>query len=497
MKTFLLDKIGLFDFYKKLTPSQQELVKDCELDNILNVMAGNDKYIYNSSLKILTTPVYDKETIYYRQEILKDFIEHFEVLKELYDCTAYIVEKHEKDFWLMSNNPMPKDFIILGQLLKLYFSGLRSISNIVKKNKIQFKSEGIKNLFILFNKELNDEYLNEVEILLSEIDPKKGVLLSAKLGKYCQGIEYTLRKIYSTTSKREIRKERYWWFASPFFRIDFMEGDSVIDLNARKDAAYNSTLVSIINAAENLRRFFQSFRNETAFYIGAFNLYQKIKNIGMPLCFPKVSDKQFSRSFNEAYDLSLALQINARVIGNDMSNEDTKLYVITGANQGGKTTFLRSLVQCTLMMQAGIFVPAESYRSYMTKNVFTHFRKEEDINLDSGKLDEELVRMKNIISQLSSGSLVILNESFASTNEIEGSEILMQIVLALIESDVEVIAVTHLFEFADRVNKSIKNHTVFYRAERLEDGSRSFKLKEGLPIQTAYADDIYKMIFGE
>jgi len=125
--------------------------------------------------------------------------------------------------------------------------------------------------------------------------------------------------------------------------------------------------------------------------------------------------------------------------------------------------------------------------------VFTHFKKEEDKSLISGKLDEELERMSTLIDHLQINSLVLLNESFASTNEREGSEICRQVTLALIDKRVEVFSVTHLYTYASSFIGDLRAQ--FLQAQRLDNGERTFKLIAQEPKETAYGEDLYKKIF--
>jgi DNA mismatch repair ATPase MutS len=104
------------------------------------------------------------------------------------------------------------------------------------------------------------------------------------------------------------------------------------------------------------------------------------------------------------------------------------LVIITGANQGGKSTLLRSIGQAQLMLQCGMFAPAESLHASVCERIFSHYKCEEDIAMNSGKFDEELSRMNAIIDDIVPYSIVLFNESFAATNEREGSEIARQIV---------------------------------------------------------------------
>lgn len=217
-----------------------------------------------------------------------------------------------------------------------------------------------------------------------------------------------------------------------------------------------------------------------------------------PACFPVASDPgQLRHSCEELYDVCLALRMGRSVIGNDLQADDKNLVVITGANQGGKSTFLRAIGLARMMMQAGMFVPAAAFRANVAHGVFTHFKREEDATMKSGKLDEELGRMSEIADHLATGSMVLFNESFAATNEREGSEIAWQIVEALTERGVEAVFVTHLFEFAHGLHERHLPNATFLRAERQEDGTRTFKLREAGPLQTSFGEDLYDKIFEE
>jgi DNA mismatch repair ATPase MutS len=149
-----------------------------------------------------------------------------------------------------------------------------------------------------------------------------------------------------------------------------------------------------------------------------------------------------------------------------------------------------------LMMQAGMFVPARSFSSEVCRGVFTHYKREEDSAMESGKWDEELARMSEIVDHACSNTIVLFNESFASTNEREGSEIAGQIVRALLDRGVKIFFVTHLYHFAHGVFAQDLPYAAFLRAERREDGTRPFKLVEAGPLQTSYGEDLYKQIFG-
>ena len=168
--------------------------------------------------------------------------------------------------------------------------------------------------------------------------------------------------------------------------------------------------------------------------------------------------------------------------------------MITGANAGGKSTFLRSLGLAQLMLQAGMFVTAGSFRASVRGGVFTHFEREEDPSMTHGKLDEELSRMREIADAIAPTSLLLCNESFASTNEREGSEIARHVIRAMVEAGVAVGYVTHLYDLAESLHG--EPYAVFMRAERQPDGRRSFRVIPGEPLPTSYGHDSYRRVFG-
>ena len=237
-------------------------------------------------------------------------------------------------------------------------------------------------------------------------------------------------------------------------------------------------------------------RTELAFYIGCLNLHKRLSNLHVPICFPTPDPLGPSPlSARGLCDASLALSAGRPVVANDLSADGKNAIVITGANTGGKSTFLRSLGLAQLMMQAGMFVAAQEFRAEVSAGIFTHYKREEDAAMESGKLDEELSRINAIVDRLRPGAMVLFNESFAATNEREGSEIARQITEALLDRGVRICFVTHLYEFARALYARKRASALFLRAERRPDGTRTFLITEGAPLQTSYGKDVFDRVF--
>ena len=247
----------------------------------------------------------------------------------------------------------------------------------------------------------------------------------------------------------------------------------------------------------HVESFFALLRVEIGFYVACLNLSERLAQQGEPTEFPvPVARGELALSARGLYDVCLALTTGDQVVGNDVGADHKSLLMITGANQGGKSTFLRSVGLAQLMTQCGMFVGAESLRVNVCGGVFTHYKREEDESMESGKLDEELARMSDIANHITAGCMLLCNESFAATNEREGSQIARQVVTALLEEGIKVLFVTHMFDLASRFHSQGLDTTLFLRAERGSDGARPFKLRDGEPLPTSYGEDSYRKIFG-
>jgi DNA mismatch repair ATPase MutS len=226
------------------------------------------------------------------------------------------------------------------------------------------------------------------------------------------------------------------------------------------------------------------------------NLHEVLTTKSEPVCTPSPQLPELQHlSFRGLYDIGLSLSVRGRVVGNDSVADHRGLIIVTGANQGGKSTFLRSVGLAQLMMQSGMFVPAVSFDASICRSLYTHFKREEDAGMISGKFDEELSRMSDIVDHIAPYSMVLFNESFAATNEREGSEVAAQIVTALLEKSVRIVFVTHLYELAHGLFTRNRADILFLRADRDPSGERSFKLVEGEPLPSSFGLDLYNKIF--
>jgi DNA mismatch repair ATPase MutS len=341
--------------------------------------------------------------------------------------------------------------------------------------------------------ELDDGYFALVERHLEALHFKHGTLISAQLGTGNKGTGYVLRLPREQSWLERITSFGRWRYS---FQIHERDQAGMRAYSELEDRSMNTVGNALAQSTDHIKSFFTMMVTELAFYVGCLNLHEQLDAKGEPTCVPDPTPAGTPRlSARGLYDVCLSLKLDDRVVGNDVDADGKSLVMITGANQGGKSTFLRSVGLAQLMMQSGMFVPATAFTADVRERMFTHYKREEDASMDSGKLDEELARMSQITDGLTPASMLLCNESFASTNEREGSEIARQIVGALNDAGVKLVYVTHLYELAHGLHAARREDLLFLRAERREDGERTYRLLVGAPLPTSFGEDTYRRIF--
>ncbi|MGC4191585.1 MAG: hypothetical protein QM589_10535 [Thermomicrobiales bacterium] len=498
MRPLLLQPDAAFDQQPQpLCANTDDMSSDLELPLLFNAMAAGDAFLYDVAMKVILAAPPDPEVIRYRQAILTDCRNHPNIILDIYRVALDALEvQRQHYFGFIRESP---DATLGGSihLLEAYIPLLRHLRQIAEQSAGVMQSKGLRQLFATLQTELDDAYLDQIAGHVRNLDSRRGVLLEASVGRVASQIDYKLLRPVNSG----------WRDLVP----SVLGHDSYSFQIAPRDDAGNQSLDSmrsrgilrVANAsaqsADHVRAFFTALWTELAFYLGCLNLRNTLEALSLPTCLPEMTGSgQEILSATCRYDVSLALQLgtNGRVVGNDVAADGKSLVMITGANQGGKSTFLRSVGLAQLMGQCGMYVAATSFRANIAAGVFTHYKREEDATMTVGKFEEEVRRMSAIVDDIVPGSILLCNESFLSTNEREGSEIGRQVVWAMIEAGVKVIYVTHLYDLAHGFEVQHRDDVLLLRAERREGGERSFKVLELPPLSTSFGRDLYARIFG-
>jgi len=498
MKALLMHRDRDFDEDQPLPWNTSDMTQDLDLKTLLRAMAGDDKFLFEVSRKVLLCGARnDIETVRYRQEVLKDCLQNPEVIHELYAIVVDTLDRTRKQTWGITSHYPSSVLYSATDLLETLTVMLRKLRDTCLAHASKFRSEAFQALFTMLAKELTDEYLAAIQDHLTISRFRKGTLMSAQLGQHNESTSLVLRKAPDRKQKwfeRLLRKR------PPGYTFELHERD---ETGARifgeiRHRAISKVAVALAESADHVVSFFQMLRTELAFYVACTNLYATLLDKGERVCFPTpVPAGERNHHFRKLYDVCLSLRMEQKIVSNTLDEDGKDLVTITGANQGGKSSFLRSVGVAQLMLQCGMFVGAEQFEGELCSALLTHYKREEDASMQSGKFDEELSRMNQIVAHIGRNAMVLFNESFAATNEREGSEIARQIVTALLEKRVRVFYVTHLYEFARGFFEKRREDALFLRAERQPDGSRTFQLSVAEPLETSYGEDLYREIFEE
>jgi len=497
MKVNLLFREGESYTTDDIPWNNKDLERDLDLEILFDTMAAGDPYIRDVCRKTILNSLKDQETILWRQDVLRDAINNQNLVREIYTTIVETVNQAKKQlFWIdRSGDP---EFVIHESinLLKLYFKAIERVREMGRGVLPLIRSQGFRQLFDMLLNEFDQEYVGMISEHLRNLGFPRGIPVRGGLGMGNSLTGYTL--IVPETRPDGIVK-RIANLRDPHYTYVVPERDesgarALGDMRAR---SLRETADIVSESAENVLSFISRLREAIAFLLGCINLWNVLKSIGVPVSFPVPrSDAESGIHYEDLYSVTLCLRIHRTPVENSLNVQNDSLIFITGANRGGKSTLLRAMGQAQMMMQAGMFVAAQSFSTSIASGIFTHFKREEDSGMTIGKLDEELKRMSEIIEHVVPGSRIFFNESFSSTNVREGSDIAIQVINALLAKRMKIIFVTHFNELAEAYVGSAQRPT-FLRAERLQDGTRTFKVLQAEPIPTSFGYDIFLRVFGK
>lgn len=485
-------RIDFFEEGEKKYGNADDVVKDLNLNFIARNMAHENYGDIPFILEVLQCPLTSEEKIAKRQQVVLAACENLNVISSLRKVIVKTWEDLEcsvKAIHDSRGKHLMEQTVIGIQVegIRGLINGLQSIHEILQKNRTLFETSALSVFYHSFYEEEPVEILEEQKALVLHLDSFKDkgeILLRAKIGE-----GFSLNDVEVLAVSGKARRISGGIFSAK-------RGQVVADEEVYQSSVEFTNKV-ILQLLEQCFPFLQRWQDclydmmrQIVFLTGCAKLYERGLGCGMYFCFPKREEEQAEK----VYELSLALQTLTMPIYNTVSLTKYGSIIVTGANQGGKSTFLRSLGIAQVMCQAGMFVAAQTYPLHAYDDMFTHFTRREDVTMNMGKFEEELKRMGEILCGAKRNTLLLLNESFATTTEVTAFQIATDLIHACMEHEVTVWMVTHITKFAKELYEEKRPDILFLSAGRQADKEIRYQMYEKEPGDTSYGLELYEQM---
>ncbi len=438
-----------------LTREEPSLFADLNLDQVVNSMTtGREEYTLKP---FFSAPLHDVVAVQYRHEILRD-LEN----EAVFTCVAALAQKmrrirqhHAQEKKLHYRYQKERWFL---DAVEIYCDAVSSLARDL--TLLEVNSRGFQAL-----REYLTSYITSGDFmsLVAETRKLNDDLVGVTYCVYIRGNRVSVSKYGGESDYSAEVEETFAKFqqgAVKDYRVKFSDWPDMNHVEARVlelvARLYPDVFLALDQYCARHRNYLDdtvgAFDREVQFYVAYLEYIEQFKLAGLPFCYPDVSARSKEVCARDTFDLALAGKLvpeKSTVVGNDFSLKDPeRIFVVTGPNQGGKTTFARMFGQLHYLASLGYPVPGSQAQLFLPDRIFTHFEKEEDLETLRGKLEDELIRIHDILEQATSSSIVIMNESFASTTLRDTLFLGTQVMRQIIELDVLCVYVTFVDELA-------------------------------------------------
>jgi hypothetical protein len=437
------------------TPGEPDFFADLRLDQVVATLtSGREEYELAS---FFYRPLHEAEAVHYRHHVLRD-LEQEPVLAAVREFATALQQMRRH----------------LGLAAKLHYAGqkqrwfLQAASEYCQAARtlheelggLELRSQGFRGL-----RDYLDGYVQSAEFATLGHDTRRveEALAAVRYAVHLRGNRVRVTRYEGEADlSAEIGRtfEKFQRGAVTDYRTQFREHADmnhieaqILDLVAKLHADTFADLERFCTRHERyLDETIGRFDREIQFYLAYLEYIEPLKRKGLAFALPRVSARFKEISANETFDLALAAKLTsdeARVVCNDFHlGEGERILVVSGPNNGGKTTFARTFGQLHYLASLGLPVPGADLGLFLPDRIFTHFEREEEIETLRGKFEDELHRIHAILARATSASVLIMNESFGSTTLRDAVLVGTEVVRQIIELDALCVFVTFVDELS-------------------------------------------------
>ena len=435
---------------------------DLNLDQVIDaITVGKEEY----NLKpFFHTSLHDAGAIHYRQQVMRDlenhvvaesvksFAQKMRAMREHLAQAEKLYYQYQKKSWFLD-------------AVEIYCDAVASL--VRDLSFADLKSRGLSD----FRGYLSDYTRGELFVtLLAETQKLKADLAEVRYCVLIKGDTVTVSKYepaldYSIEVTETFR--RFQQGAVRGYRVKFENPPDMNHIEAKilefVSQLYPDLFSNLDRYCEKNGNFLdeavKNFDREIQFYVAYLEHIARLMKAGLNFCYPKISAQRKEVYDVESFDLALAQKLvrdRRPVICNDFYLEGKeRIFLVSGPNQGGKTTFARTFGQLHYLASLGCPVPGREAQLFLFDKLFTHFEKEENIKDLRGKLEDDLIRIHAILDQAGPDSIVIINEIFTSTTSQDAAFLSKKIIEKIIQLDLLCVCVSFIDELASLSDKTV------------------------------------------
>ena len=439
----------------------QVVFSDLNLDQVIEAVAqGRDEE--ELITRLLSQPIRDIDTLRYRHEVFRD-LEDPGLLQAVTEFAGQMgqARAHLRQLTKMRSSHQREGWFL--DAAAIYCDAVRAMTTELEAQDV--RSRGL----IAFRDYLTGYTRSGAfDGLATDTADRKASLASITYQVRVKGPRVEVSRYNGEPDySAEIEKtfERFQQGAVKDYRTHYRiwpgmnhVGEQIVDLVARLFSDEFDALAGYCRQhAQFLDPAIDQIDRELQFYLAYLGFIQPLRSAGLRFCYPELSTRSKEIFARDTFDLALAAKLSGRdgrgqlVVTNEfrLSGRE-RIIVVSGPNQGGKTTFARAFGQLHHLAAVGCPVPGSAARLFVPDQIFTHFEREEDLSDLAGKLEDDLVRIQKALLAATPDSIVIMNEIFTSTTASDARFLGEKVLDKVINLDLLCVYVTFIDELASR-----------------------------------------------